>query len=116
MMNCALKLLLTLSPFYLVNAVLPATFVQCADSEEHVLVLYYTKYCPFSQRVLQYLKSVHKVVPMKDLADDPNAKAELKDIGGKMQVPCLIVNGQAIYESYQIIQWLSQHLDELTSE
>ena len=30
-----------------------------------------------------------------------------------MQVPCLVIDGTALYESNAIIDWLSQHQDEL---
>jgi len=82
-------------------------------SENHIVVLYYTTYCPYSQKVLKYLQKIHKQLPMRNLQDDPQAKAELKEIGGKLQVPCLVVDGQTIYESDAIIEWLSQHQDEL---
>lgn len=84
-----------------------------AVQERHVLVLYYTSYCPYSQKVLRYLNKIHKTIPMKNLENDPQAKAELKRIGGRMQVPCLVIDGQALYESDAIIDWLSQHQDEL---
>jgi glutaredoxin 3 len=83
--------------------------------EKPSLVLYYTSYCPYSRKVLSYLKQANKQLPMKDLADDPSAKEELKKAGGKMQVPCLVIDNQAMYGSGEIIQWLSLHLDALES-
>lgn len=87
----------------------------CANIEKHNLVLYYTTYCPYSQKVLKYLNKIHKQLPMKNLANDPLAKEELKKVGGKMQVPCLVIDGTAMYESNEIIHWLSLHQDELKS-
>ncbi len=85
----------------------------CSAKEKHAIVLYYTSYCPYSQKVLRYLQQIHKQLPMKNLENDPQAKAELKRIGGEMQVPCLIIDGKPLYESNAIIEWLSQHQDEL---
>ncbi len=85
----------------------------CSAREKHVVMLYYTSSCPYSQKVLQYLDEMNKTVPMKNLEYDSQAKEELKRIGGKMQVPCLIVNGQAIYNANAIIDWLSEHESEL---
>ncbi len=85
----------------------------CTAQEKHVIVLYYTSYCPYSQKVLRYLQQIHKQLPMKNLENDPQAKAELKKAGGEMQVPCLIIDGKPLYESDAIIEWLSQHQDEL---
>lgn len=84
-----------------------------ATNEKHIIVLYYTTYCPYSQKVLRYLKKIHKQLPMKNVESDPQAKAELKKTGGKTQVPCLVIDGKALYESDAIIEWLSQHQDEL---
>lgn len=86
-----------------------------AVQEKTVLVLYYTPHCPYSQKVLNYLKQIHKMVPMKNIAVDPVAKRTLKQIGGKTQVPCLVINGQALYESDDIIKWLSEHKADLDS-
>ena len=91
----------------------PAMAIPCATQERHVLLLYYTNYCPYSQKVLTYLKGVHKTLPMKNIEKSPQDKAELKKIGGKVQIPCLIIDGKAMYESDDIIKWLSQHLGEL---
>ena len=53
---------------------------------------------------------------MKNLADDPNGRAELKEKGGKMQVPCLFIDGQPLYESEAIITWIDAHQDLLESD
>ena len=81
--------------------------------QQYTLVLYYTSYCPYCKKVLNYLKQTNRRLSMKDLATDPSAKEELKRIGGKMQVPCLVIDNQALYDSGEIIKWLSQHLDAL---
>ncbi len=43
---------------------------------------------------------------MKDTMKDPAARAELAKIGGKTQVPCLVIDGKPLYESLDIIEWL----------
>jgi glutaredoxin len=82
---------------------------QAVSSEKPRLLLYYTPWCPYSQKVLNYLSQIKKTVPMKNLQNDPKGKEELKKIGGKSQVPCLVINGKAMYESGDIIRWLSQN-------
>lgn len=82
-------------------------------NEKPVLVLYYSPYCGFSQKVLNYLRQIHKTVPMKNVINNPEAKEELRKYGGIMQVPCLFIDGKPLYESDQIIQWLSQHQEDL---
>jgi len=79
-----------------------------------IMTLYYAAYCPFSQEVLAYLRKIKKKIPMKDVKKDPQAKDELKKMGGVLEVPCLIINGKdALYSSESIIQWLSEHREEL---
>lgn len=43
----------------------------------------------------------------KDIQIDSKARDELIGIGGKSQVPCLAADGIAIYESDDIIDWLT---------
>lgn len=87
--------------------------VGCPVQEQHALLLYYTPGCPYCQKVLKYLKKIHKQLPMINLKENPEAKADLLKVGGKLQVPCLVIDGVAMYESDAIIEWLSQHQDEL---
>jgi len=73
------------------------------------LMLYYSRHCPYSYKVLSYLDKIGKSVPMKDVSKDRSAKEELLEIGGKPQVPCLVIDGRPLYESDAIIDWLSTH-------
>lgn len=84
-----------------------------APQEKLALNLFYTNYCPYSRKVLNYLYKIHKKVPLTDVQNNPQAKEYLRVKGGKMQVPCLFINGQPLYESDEIINWLSQHQDLL---
>ncbi len=87
----------------------PQPMGQTLARERVQLLLYYLPWCPYSQKVLDYLKQIHRSVPTKNLQQDPKGKEELRRIGGKMQVPCLVIDGKAMYESAVIIQWLSQN-------
>jgi glutaredoxin len=82
---------------------------QATLKEKPQLLLYYTPWCPYSKKVLDYLAQIKKTLPMKNLQNDPRGKEELKKMGGKSQVPCLVINGKAMYESADIIRWLSQN-------
>ncbi len=81
-------------------------------AQKHELVLYYASYCPYSQKVLTYLEHMNWSIPMKNVERSRKAKDELKAVGGKLQVPCLVIDGKALYESDAIIQWLSEHKNE----
>jgi glutaredoxin 3 len=77
------------------------------------LVLYYSPSCPYSQKVLRYLQQTHQTVPMKNVYEKEVYKEELEKMGGKKQVPCLIIDGQPLYNADAIIQWLSEHPERL---
>jgi glutaredoxin len=79
------------------------------------MTLYYSPRCPHSQKVLSYLTQTGLKIPMKNVLQDRQAKKELQESGGFMIVPCLVVNGKAIYDASDIIQWLSTHEKNLDS-
>lgn len=70
------------------------------------LVLYIRHSCPYCTKVTKYLKNEGKTIPTKDIGKDGQAAKDLINIGGKRQVPCLVINGQAMYESRDILCWL----------
>lgn len=69
------------------------------------LILYHMPSCPYCAKVRRFLE-VNKIsVPLKDTAADANVREELRKIGGKTQVPCLVIDGRPMYESNDIIEW-----------
>ena len=79
------------------------------SAKKPTLVLYYSPWCPYCKKVLNHLDKMGKTVPMINLQATPKAKQELIKIGGKGQVPCLIIDGKAMYESSVIIKWFDKH-------
>ena len=77
------------------------------------LVLYYMAACPFCIRVRDYLEENNINLPLKDIIGDERNREELIKIGGKKQVPCLIINDEALYESRDIIEWFEKNKREL---
>ena len=73
------------------------------------LTLYHFIACPYCQRVRDYLTQAGISVPMKDTHETPAFREELIKIGGKSQVPCLVIDGKALYESLNIIEWLKKN-------
>ena len=51
---------------------------------------------------------------MKNVKMDPEAKEELLEQGGHLVVPCLMVDGEPIYDANKIIEWLSAHQEDLS--
>lgn len=72
------------------------------------LVLYINPDCPYCKKVTNYLKSQNRSIPTKN-TQDRGVRSELIAIGGKGQVPCLVINGKALYESDAIIDWLRKN-------
>lgn len=82
------------------------------NQSKYELVLYYKPACPYCVKVIRYLQSIGKQIPMKNTQDSKN-QSELLKIGGKKQVPCLVIDGKALYESDAIISWLKEHRNEI---
>jgi glutaredoxin 3 len=45
-------------------------------------------------------------IPMRNIQSETGARDDLLEIGGKGQVPCLVIDGKPLYESSDIIRWL----------
>lgn len=71
------------------------------------LTLYKRDSCPYCQRVMGFMRDQNIKVPLKDISD-PDFLDELIQVGGKRQVPCLFIDGKALYESDAIIDWLKE--------
>lgn len=67
--------------------------------------LYYKKTCPYCQKVLRFMEANHLTMDTRDTTQ-PGNQNDLIRIGGKKQVPCLIINGKPLYESVDIIAYL----------
>lgn len=75
------------------------------------LELYYSPTCPFCLKVLHHINTNNiDGIELKDKSANSGFQAELIEVGGKSQVPCLIIDGKPLYESDDIIQWLNEHL------
>ena len=73
------------------------------------LTLYHFMGCPYCQRVRDFLAKEKISIPMKDTHENPVLRDELIKIGGKPQVPCLVIDGHALYESLDIIEWFKKN-------
>ena len=73
----------------------------------HEYTLYVYENCPYCQKVFRYMDKAGITIPLKN-AREPEAEAELISIGGKRQVPCLVIDGMAMYESDDIIRYMKE--------
>lgn len=70
--------------------------------------LFIKQTCPYCHKVLRFMESANIELPLRDIVGEPGAREELVRIGGKAQVPCLIKQGVALYESDDIITYLKE--------
>ena len=68
------------------------------------LELYIMPGCPFS-----YMERRSIDIPLRDITANPNDRSTLQNVGGKVQVPCLFIDGKPLYESDDIIAYLEAH-------
>ena len=71
--------------------------------EDHTL--YYKKSCPYCQKVLRFMQDNKINLDMRDTLQ-PGNQNDLIHIGGKKQVPCLVIGNKPMYESDDIIAYL----------
>jgi len=72
------------------------------------LELYVKPGCPYCTKVLRFMNERKIVIPLHDITDGSGNRDDLLRIGGKIQVPCLIINGAALYESSDIVAYLAK--------
>lgn len=75
----------------------------------HDLVLYHKLRCPYCQKVRDFMERKGINIDLRDITESSEILDELISTGGKNQVPCLMIDGKAMYESDDIIKWLDNH-------
>lgn len=74
------------------------------------LSLYFFPECPFCQKVLKFIdENDIKDIEFLDIKKDEKNKEALIEKGGKNQVPALLHDGQILYESDDIIDYLKKN-------
>ena len=71
------------------------------------LELYKMDTCPFCRKVIRAIEEMGRDdIEMHDINRSMEDRERLVRDGGKLQVPCLFIDGQPMYESDDIIEWL----------
>ena len=73
------------------------------------IYMYHKQGCPYCIKVRDFMKGRGIDIPLKDITESSEIVEELISIGGKRQVPCLVIDGKAMYESDDIIRWLEEN-------
>lgn len=72
-------------------------------------VLYFKPTCPFCKKVRAFIEANEIAgIEERDIKKDPANEAYLIEKGGKDMVPCLFIDGNPLYESEDIIDYLDQ--------
>ena len=74
------------------------------------LILYELPGCLFCAKVDRFLKENDLEVERRMITEGTN-REDLIAIGGKKQCPCLIIDGKALYESDDIIDYLRTRVE-----
>lgn len=80
------------------------------EGQAHQLVLYKFDACPYCQRVLHFLREHPIPVSYQDIRQTPALREALIALGGKAQVPCLVIDGEPLYESAEILAYLQRYI------
>ena len=68
------------------------------------MYLYVKPGCPYCMKVDRYLNEAGIEIEHRSVLDGTNAE-DLRALGGKVQSPCLVVDGAPMYESDDIIAY-----------
>ena len=77
-----------------------------APDQARELLLYKFDACPYCARVARVVDELGLEVPTRDTVQDRDARPELQRLTGRMMVPCLFIDGEALFESRDIVAWL----------
>ena len=74
------------------------------------LELYVGYWCPYCQKVLRAMRrlEIEDKITLKNILTSDEAAETLVRVGGKRQVPCLFIDGDPMYESDDIVLWLTR--------
>lgn len=74
------------------------------------LELYKFDTCPYCRRVFAEIEAQGRTdIELHDIHKSQSDRERLINDGGMEQVPCLFIDGEPMYESLDIIDWLRAH-------
>ncbi|HGG59788.1 MAG TPA: glutaredoxin [Gammaproteobacteria bacterium] len=86
------------------------------DEAASKLALYQFYACPFCVKTRRAIRRLNAPIELRDAQNDPIHRQTLLKEGGKIQVPCLRIEGEGettwLYESSEIIAYLESRFGE----
>jgi glutaredoxin 3 len=76
------------------------------------LELYHRWTCPYSAKVRAEIGrlELEDQIQFHEIGEDEGAAERLQQLTGKTQVPCLVVDGEPMLESNDIVHWFNDNL------
>lgn len=81
-----------------------------SPEEARRLQLYYSEYCGYCHRVERAISKFPEL-NIERLDVNQGHRKALFELTGRTQVPCLVIDGQPLLESRDIIQWLTRYAE-----
>ena len=81
-----------------------------SPEEARRLQLYYSEYCGYCHRVGRAISKLPEL-NIERLDVNQGHRKALFELTGRTQVPCLVIDGQPLLESRDIIQWLTRYAE-----
>ncbi len=78
-----------------------------------LLELYFFEACPYCKRVLSAISKLNIKVSFLDIYENTQNMQKLMQITGRKTVPCLFIDGDPMFESLDIIEWLNNNISRL---
>lgn len=72
--------------------------------------LFFTEACGYCLPIIEYIKDNNLEVELCDATRNKDYRKEILQTGGKMQVPMLSIDGEGMYESRDIQDWLEKNM------
>lgn len=81
------------------------------ERPDHELILYKYDSCPYCRRVMRVVDKLglQGTIEYRDTRTDSKWRSDLRERTGRTQVPCLFIDGEAMFESADINDWLTSH-------
>ena len=77
------------------------------------LKLYMKPTCPYCQKVFREIEESGRTdIEYHNILESELDRLELISVGGKQQGPCLFIDGEPMYESDDIVDWLRANPSE----